>query len=48
MEKNRQFGRFAEIEIRDFNKELKTIIGNEFEIEFEYFKSLDQTQDDDS
>ena len=48
MEKNRQFERFAEIEIRDFNKELKTTIGNEFEIEFEYFKSLDQTQDDDS
>ena len=48
MENNRQFGRFAEIEIRDFNKELKTTIGNEFEIEFEYFKSLDQTQDDDS
>ena len=48
MENNRQFERFAEIEIRDFNKELKTTIGNEFEIEFEYFKSLDQTQDDDS
>ena len=28
MEKNRQFGRFAEIEIRDFNKELKKFSGS--------------------
>lgn len=45
---SRQFGRYVEIEIRDFNANVKTIIGNEFEIEFEYFKTLDQTNDDDS
>jgi hypothetical protein len=45
---NRQFGRFVEVEIRDFNSNVKTTIGNEFEIEFEYFKTLDQTQQDDS
>lgn len=48
MDNNIQFGRFAEVEIRDFNSQTKTIIGNEFEIDFEYFKTIDQTQEDDS
>ena len=43
-----QFGRYAEIEIRNFDAQTKTIISNEFEIEFEYQKSLDQTKEDDS
>lgn len=45
---SKQFGRNAEVEIRDFKNQTKTIIGNEFEIDFEYFKSLDQTSDDDT
>lgn len=45
---NFQFDRFAEVEIRDFNGNLKTTIGNEFEIEFDYYKTIDQTQEDDS
>lgn len=48
MEMNRQFGRFAEVEIRDFESRVKTVIGNDFEIEFDYFKTIDQTQEDDS
>lgn len=43
-----QFARFAEVEVLDFESNVKTVIGNEFEIEFEYFKTLDQTQQDDS
>lgn len=43
-----QFDRFAEVEIRDFKGGVKTIIGDDFEIEFNYFKTLDQTKDDDS
>lgn len=43
-----QFGRYAEIEIRNFDAQTKTLISNEFEIEFDYQKSLDQTKDDDS
>lgn len=43
-----QFGRYVEVEIRDFQSNVKTIIGNEFEIEFDYFKTLDQTTQDDS
>lgn len=45
---SRQFGRYVEVEIRDYNSNTKTTIGNEFEIEFDYFKTLDQTNDDDS
>lgn len=45
---SRQFGRYVEVEIRDFKSQTKTIIGNDFEIEFEFFKSLDQVSDDDS
>lgn len=44
----RQFGRYVEIEIRDFKSKTKKIIGNDFEIDFEYFKSIDQVQEDDS
>ena len=33
-----QFGRFAEVEIRNFDAQTKTIISNEFEIEFDYKK----------
>ena len=45
---NVQFGRYVEVEIRDYNSQTKTIIGNEFEIEFDYYKSLDQTTQDDT
>lgn len=44
----KQFGRYVEIEIRDFKNKVKTVIGNDFEIEFDYFKTLDQTKEDDS
>lgn len=44
----KQFGRYVEIEIRDFKNKVKTTIGNDFEIEFDYFKTLDQTKEDDS
>lgn len=43
-----QFGRFVEVEIRDFENNRKTTIGNDFEISFDYFKSLDQNKEDDS
>ncbi len=43
-----QFERFAEVEIRDFESNTRTVIGNEFEISFNYFKTIDQTQEDDS
>lgn len=45
---SRQFGRYLEVEIRDFKSQTKTTISNEFEIEFEFFKSLDQVTEDDS
>lgn len=48
MSGNVQFGRFVEVEIRDFESRTKTVIGNEFEINFEYYKSVDQTLEDDS
>lgn len=44
----KQFLRFAEVAVKNFKKEEKIVIGNEFEIEFEYFKTLDQTKEDDS
>lgn len=44
----KQFGRYVELEIRDFKNKIKTKISNEFEIEFDYFKTLDQTKEDDS
>lgn len=48
MKKKIQFGRWAEVEIRSFEGNTKTVIGNEFEIEFEYFKTIDQTKQDDT
>lgn len=45
---NWQFNRFVEVEIRDYEGKIKTTIGNEFSIDFEYFKSLDQTNEDDT
>lgn len=45
---NMQFSRYVEVEFRNFKNQTLTRIGNEFEIEFEYFKSLDQTQEDDT
>lgn len=43
-----QFLRFCEVTVKDFRKETKIVIGNEFEIEFEYFKTIDQTVEDDT
>ena len=43
-----QFLRYCEVVVKDFKKETKITIGNDFEIEFEYFKTLDQTKEDDS
>lgn len=48
LSKERQFLRHCTVTVKNFNKEVKTVIGNEFEIEFEYFKTIDQTQEDDS
>lgn len=47
-ENDKQFLRFAEVTVKNFKKEEKIVIGNDFEIEFEYFKTLDQTKEDDS
>ena len=44
----KQYLRHCSVTIKNFNKEVKTVIGNDFEIEFEYFKTVDQTQEDDS
>ena len=43
-----QFLRFSEATIKNFKREDKIVIGNEFEMEFNYFKTLDQTKEDDS
>lgn len=48
LSKERQFLRNARVIIKNFKKEEKIIFGNEFEIEFEYFKTIDQTKEDDS
>ena len=37
-----QFGRFAEVEIKNFITKEKTVISNDFEIDFEFFKTVDQ------
>ena len=39
-----QFGRYAEVIIKDFNKNVRTVVGNDFEIEFEFFKSVDDSK----
>lgn len=44
----KQFLRYAEVVVKNFKKEEKLTISNDFEIEFEYFKTLDQTKEDDS
>lgn len=46
--KERQFLRNIRVIVKNFKKEEKIILGNEFEIEFEWFKTIDQTQEDDS
>ena len=42
--KGMQFGRFVEVEVRDFQSATKLIIGNDFEVEFEFFKTVDETK----
>lgn len=42
-----QFGRFVNIEILDFKSGSKTAIGNVFEIEFSFFKTIDHVKEDD-
>lgn len=37
-----QFGRYAEVEIKNFVTKEKTVIPNDFEIDFEFFKTVDQ------
>ena len=37
-----QFGRVAEVEIKNFVSKEVTTIGNDFEIDFEFFKTVDQ------
>ncbi len=39
-----QFGRYAEVIIKDFNKNVRTVVGNDFEIEFDFFKSVDDSK----
>ena len=39
-----QFGRYAEVIIKDFNKNVRTVVSNDFEIEFEFFKSVDDSK----
>lgn len=39
-----QFGRYAEVIIKDFNKNVRTVVGNDFEIDFEFFKSVDDSK----
>lgn len=46
--KNRQFLRYCSVTVKNFSSEIKTVIGNEFEIQFDYFKTIDQTKEDDS
>lgn len=42
-----QFGRFVNVEILDFKSGNKTAIGNVFEIEFSFFKTIDHVKEDD-
>ena len=39
-----QFGRYAEVIIKDFNKNVRTVVGNDFEIDFDFFKSVDDSK----
>ena len=42
--KGKQFGRYVEVEVKDFSSATKLIISNEFEIEFDSFKTVDETK----
>lgn len=42
--KGKQFGRYVEVEVKDFSSATKLIISNEFEIEFDFFKTVDETK----
>lgn len=42
--KGRQLGRVIEVEIRNYDTGIKTTIGNDFEIEFEFHKTIDENQ----
>ncbi|QFP93509.1 putative tail tape measure domain protein [Edwardsiella phage vB_EtaM_ET-ABTNL-9] len=42
-----QFGRLINVEILDFKSGNKTTVGNVFEIEFSFFKTLDHVKEDD-
>lgn len=44
---DRQFFRHITVEVLDFDSKIKTTFGNDFEIEFEYFKTIDHSSDDD-
>ena len=46
--KNRQYLRYCKVTVKNFSSEVKTVIDNEFEIQFDYFKTIDQTKEDDS
>lgn len=39
-----QIGRFTEVEIRNFSTGVKTVIGNDFEMDFEFHKTIDDNQ----
>lgn len=39
-----QFGRFVEVEIKNFITQEKTVIPNDFEIDFEFTKTVDQVE----
>ena len=39
-----QFGRYAEVIIKDFNKNIRTVVSNDFEIDFDFFKSVDDSK----
>lgn len=43
----KQFGRYVEVNIHNFENQTETIFGNDFEIDFEFYKSIDKTQEDD-
>ena len=40
-----QFGRFIEVEIKNFKTSEKITIGNEFKIEFSFYKTIDEVNE---
>lgn len=44
IEKGYQFARYAEVEIKNFMTGEKTVIPNDFEIDFEFLKTIDQVE----